>query len=102
MLSGLESLGVKLDPEKNKASVTRNAETCISAEDSPIKVFVIPTDEELVMTEDTYALVEGTYDVHTNFTYTFQHREYVNKARAEALEGNIAKNPALAEVVVKL
>ncbi len=102
MLSGLESLGIKLDPEKNSASITRNAETCISADDSPIKVFVIPTDEELVMTEDTYALVEGTYDVHTNFTYTFQHREYVNKARAEALEGNIAKNPALAKVVVKI
>ena len=95
-------MGVKLDPKRNKASVTRNAETCISADDSPIKVFVIPTDEELVMTEDTYALVQGSYDVHTNFTYTFQSRDYVNKARAEALPGNIAKNPALADVVVKL
>ena len=102
ILKGLEHMGVKLDPKKNKASITRNAETCISAADSPIKVFVIPTDEELVMTEDTYALVQGTYDVHTNFTYSFQSRDYVNKARAEALPGNIAKNPDLADVVVKL
>ncbi len=102
ILKGLESMGVKLDHKKNHASITRNAETCISADDSPIKVFVIPTDEELVMTEDTYALVQGTYDVHTNFTYSFQSRDYVNKARVEALPGNIKKNPALADVVVKL
>ena len=102
ILKGLESMGVKLDHKKNHASITRNAETCISADDSPIKVFVIPTDEELVMTEDTYALVQGTYDVHTNFTYSFQSKDYVNKARVEALPGNIKKNPALADVVVKL
>lgn len=102
MLKGLENLGVKIDLKKNKASRTRNAETCISADDSPIKVFVIPTDEELVMTEDTYGLVEGTYDIHTKFDYTFQHKEYVNKARAEALPGNIAKKPELADVVVKI
>jgi acetate kinase len=70
MLEGLESLGIIIDPEKNNASITRNAETCISAENSPIKVFVIPTDEELVMTEDTFALVNGTYDIHTKFTYS--------------------------------
>lgn len=101
MLEGLEGLGIVIDPAKNEASVTRNAETCISADDSPIKVFVIPTDEELVMTEDTFALVNGSYDVHTNFTYSFQRKDYVNKAREEALPGNIKKNPALANVIVK-
>ncbi|MDC7223033.1 MAG: propionate kinase, partial [Spirochaetales bacterium] len=101
MLKGLENLGVKIDLEKNKLSRTRNAETCISADDSPIKVFVIPTDEELVMTEDTYALVKGTYDVHTNFTYSFQSKDYVNKAREEGLPGNLKKNPDLAKIIVK-
>ncbi|MDC7222082.1 MAG: acetate kinase [Spirochaetales bacterium] len=101
MLKGLENLGVKIDLEKNGASRTRNAETCISADDSPIKVFVIPTDEELVMTEDTYALVKGTYDVHTNFTYSFQSKDYVNKAREEALPGNLKKKPELASIIVK-
>ena len=56
-VEGLEHLGLKIDPAKNKMARTRNAETCISADDSKIKIFVIPTDEELVMTEDAYALM---------------------------------------------
>ncbi len=53
-LKGLEALGIKIDEKKNAISRSRNAETCISADDSPVKVFVIPTDEELVMTEDVF------------------------------------------------
>jgi acetate kinase len=98
---GLEHLGIKLDKDKNKLARTRNAETLISADDSPVKIFVIPTDEELVMTEDAYALMKGTYDVHTNFTYSFQTPDYVNKARAEGLKGDLAKNPALAKIIAK-
>ncbi len=71
-LEGLESLGIVMDPKKNEMSVTRNAETEITGKGSKVRIFVIPTDEELVMTEDTYALLEGTYDIHTNFTYSFQ------------------------------
>lgn len=97
--AGLEHLGIKLDPQKNRLARTRNAETIISADDSPIKIFVIPTDEELVMTEDAYALMMGTYDVHTNFTYSFQSRDYVNKARAEGLKKDLKKNPALKDIL---
>ncbi len=97
--AGLEHLGIKIDPEKNKLARTRNAETCISADDSKIKIFVIPTDEELVMTEDAYALMMGTYDVHTNFTYSFQSKDYVNKARAEGLKKDLEKNPALKNIL---
>jgi len=79
-----------------------NAETCISADDSPVKIFVIPTDEELVMTEDAYALMKGTYDVHTKFTYSFQSPDYVNKARAEGLKKDLEKKPELANIVVKI
>lgn len=99
---GLEYLGIKLDPAKNALAHTRNAETCISADDSKIKIFVIPTDEELVMTEDAYALMKGTYDVHTNFTYTFQSPDYVNKGRAEGLKRELEKNPRLADIIVKI
>ena len=60
----LENMGIKVDKEKNWASMTRYAETEISAPDSKVKVFVIPTDEELVMTEDTYALLENSYKDH--------------------------------------
>lgn len=99
---GLEHLGIKLDLEKNAIARTRNAETCISADDSAIKIFVLPTDEELVMTEDAYALMKGTYDVHTKFTYSFQSPKYVNKGRAEGLKRDLEKNPDLAKIIVKI
>jgi acetate kinase len=95
-------MGIILDEKKNKISVSRNCETCISADDSPIKVYVIPTDEELVMTEDTYALMDGTYDVHTSYEYYFQSKEYKNKARERALPGNLEKNPALKGIITRV
>ena len=100
-LEGLEHLGIKIDPKKNALSNTGNAETCISADDSKIKVFVIPTDEELVMTEDAFAIMQGTYDVHTNFKYSFQDPSYKNKAREAGLEKELEKNPELASIIVR-
>lgn len=99
--SGLEKYGIKINAQKNDWSFTGNAETCISADDSETKIFVIPTDEELVMTEDAYALMKGTYDVHTNFTYSFQDPSYVNKAREEGLKKDMEKRPHLADVIVR-
>lgn len=51
---GLEFLGVKLDPEKNN---TRGKEAIISADDSKVTVWVIPTNEELMIAMDTASLV---------------------------------------------
>jgi len=99
--SGLENLGIKLDSEKNQIATCRNGEFDISTDDSPTKIFVIPTDEELVMTEDAYALIKGTYDVHMNFNYSFQNKEYVNKTRATAFEEDLKKRPELKKIVVK-
>ena len=98
-LSGLENFGIKLDEKKNALSHCRNTETCISADDSPVKIFVIPTDEELVMTEDAFALMNGTYDIHTNFHYTFESPDYVNKARARGLVENLKKTPELESII---
>ena len=98
-LEGLEFLGIKLDKRKNQIANSSNAETCISADDSKVKIFVIPTDEELVMTEDAYALMKGTYDVHTKFTYSFQSPDYVNKARAAGLKKELEELPELAEIL---
>jgi len=53
------------------------------------------------MTEDTYALMQGTYDIHTKFTYSFQSKDYVNKERAEGLKHDLAKSPELAEIIAK-
>jgi len=101
MLEGLELFGLKLDLEKNEISRTRNAETEITARDSKIKVFVIPTDEELVMVEDTVALLEGRYDVHTNFTYSFQNPTYVNSLREEAFGEEVKQKPELEKIRAK-
>ncbi|MGE5307719.1 MAG: acetate kinase [Deltaproteobacteria bacterium] len=54
-LKGLEPLGVKLDEEKNKSAAP---EKLISRDDSPVKVYVVPTNEELQIARDTYALAE--------------------------------------------
>ena len=99
VLDGLEGIGVVYDPKKNELSRTRNTETLISKPESKIPVYIIPTDEELVMTEDAYALMAGTYDIHTNFTYSFQSKDYVNKGRAEALKSDLEKNPGLKEII---
>jgi acetate kinase len=101
IIQDLDILGIKADLSKNDMSATRNAETEISATGSKTKIYVIPTDEELVMTEDAHALLNGTYDVHTNFTYSFQDKSYVNKGRDERLQKEIEKNPALAQIVAR-
>ncbi|APG25069.1 acetate kinase [Syntrophotalea acetylenica] len=78
-LEGLEALGVKIDKEKNLKTRTKKAEVEISTSDSPVKVFVIPTDEELVFTEDVVGILENTYSDHMSFDYTFKSRDYVRK-----------------------
>ena len=50
---GLEFMGVKIDPERNKV---RGEEALISTDDSKVKVWVIPTNEELMIAQDTAAL----------------------------------------------
>ncbi len=98
-VSGLENFGIRLDAHKNEICKCRNAEFEISEDGSPVKIFVIPTDEELVMTEDAFALMNGTYKVHTEFHYTFEDAGYVNKARARSLPGNLEKKPELKEII---
>lgn len=78
-LEGLEHIGIKLDKEKNRNTMTRKVETTITTPDSPIKVFVIPTDEELVFTEDVVAILEGTYTDHMNFKYSFAEDTFQRK-----------------------
>ncbi len=53
---GLEYLGVKLDPEKNRV---RGEEAKISTDDSRVQVWVIPTNEELMIAQDTMELVNA-------------------------------------------
>jgi len=100
--SGLENLGIVLDKEKNNAAMTRNGESCISAENSQVKIFVIPTDEEIVFVEDVVALLENRYDEHTKFEYTFQKPGYRNSLRDEDLKRQLKKKPWLAKALISL
>jgi acetate kinase len=52
--SGLTYLGIKIDAEKNSM---RGKAMEISTPDSKVKVFVIPTDEELMIARDTKEIV---------------------------------------------
>ena len=52
--AGLEFLGIKIDKAKNNV---RGQEAEISTDDSRVKVWVIPTDEEIVIARDTQELV---------------------------------------------
>lgn len=52
---GLEFMGIRIDEKKNR---TRGVEAEISADDSATKVFVIPTNEELVIALDTARLTQ--------------------------------------------
>lgn len=99
--NGLQAIGAVLDEHKNEVCFSRNGEFEINTDDSKVKILVIPTDEELVMTEDAYALMNGTYDVHTNFHYTFEEKDYVNKGRERDLKKNLEKNPELANLLIK-
>lgn len=52
---GLEFLGIKLDPNRNKK--TRGEAQVISTPDSKVKVLAIPTNEELMIARDTKEII---------------------------------------------
>ena len=49
-------LGAKIDPERNNV---RGKERLISTDDSKVKIFLIPTNEELAIARDTKRLIEA-------------------------------------------
>jgi len=76
-IENLEHLGIVLDRERNRGAMTRKRESLITTDDSPVKVYVIPTDEELVFTEDVVAILNGSYTDHMNFEYSFAKPDFV-------------------------
>ncbi len=51
---GLEYLGAKLDPQRNDV---RGEDALISTDDSTVKMYVIPTNEEIMIARDTKDIV---------------------------------------------
>ncbi len=52
----LEYMGVKIDSEKNQ---TKGEEIKISTDDSKVQVWIIPTNEELIIARDTLKLISN-------------------------------------------
>ncbi|HBY17772.1 MAG: Acetate kinase [Marinimicrobia bacterium 46_47] len=59
-LEGLEFMGIRVDDSLNE-SMTRGKQGEISPPDAPVKVTVIPTNEELVIALDTEAIVSKRF-----------------------------------------
>ncbi len=59
VLENLDGLGIKLDANKNGKDFKRGEVNLISADDSKVKIYVIPTDEELMIAKDTERLVKA-------------------------------------------
>lgn len=58
VLEGLEGLGIVVDKDRNITNFKRGEVNLISADDSKVKVWVIPTDEELMIAKDTERLTK--------------------------------------------
>ena len=56
VLSGLEGMGIVLDKDRNLTNFKRGEVNIISSDDSKVKLYVIPTDEELMIAKDTERL----------------------------------------------
>lgn len=55
----LDWLGIRLDEEINEKTKKQGNNVCISAKDSKVLVYVIPTNEELVIASDTENIVKN-------------------------------------------
>ena len=58
-LEGLEFLGIEINKELNLATYGSSGVTKLSTDDSRVAVYMIPTNEELVIAQDTEALVKA-------------------------------------------
>ena len=77
VLEGLECFGILPDRGRNRAVRSEGKETLISGDNSPIKVFVIPTNEELVFAEDVTAILSGNDCDHLKYDYSFGSADFV-------------------------
>lgn len=58
VLEGLEGLGIVLDKDRNLTNFKRGEMNVISADNSKVKLYVIPTDEEYMIAKDTERLAK--------------------------------------------
>jgi len=56
-LKEMEQFGIKLDPERDRQALSSGKEMQISSDDSPVKVFVVPSGEDMVLNEDVASIL---------------------------------------------
>ncbi|RNC66349.1 MAG: acetate kinase [Desulfuromonadales bacterium] len=59
VLDGMESFGITLDRERNRAALVDHREETVSAAGSRVPVFVILAEEEMILAEEVAALLNG-------------------------------------------
>ncbi len=101
-MDGLEMFGIRYDKRKNELAKTRNAEMDITAEDSAVRIFVIPTDEEAVYVEDVVKVLNNQAHSTAESTYSFESPSYRNEIRAQAFEEACKKNPEMREALARI
>jgi len=62
--NAVTQIGVQLDLAANKDTIAKEAE--INTKDSQVKIFVIPTNEQAAIANDTYELAKGRSSVQCN------------------------------------
>ena len=77
VLNGLECFGIRFDRDRNSTIGSLQDEVEITGEDSPIRTFVIPTNEELVMAEDVAAIYSEVHSDHLHHDYSFTSGNFV-------------------------
>ena len=59
-LQGMEQFGITVDSERDREALKEGGEALISARDARLKVFVVPSGEELVLNEDVASVLGWT------------------------------------------
>jgi len=70
-LDNLACFDVRLDPARNRAPDAAQSEFLVSAADSAVKIFVVPTHEELVCAADVAGILNGAFADHLEYDYPF-------------------------------
>ena len=79
--NSVTQIGVQLDLAKNKDAIAKEAE--INTKDSKVKVFVIPTNEQAAIANDTYKLAGGNQPIVSKQNPSGN----ITKERTETLHG---------------
>lgn len=58
-LEGMEAFGIRLDRERNRLGGWEGQPALVSTDDSPVRVFVVPSDEDLILAESTAVVLAG-------------------------------------------